>query len=107
MATSQFYKDSAQPQDWKERTTWHRVIVWGKQGESCKSALRKGSPAYIDGSLRVRDYTDPQGVRRWVTEVYADRVSFFGLGKVLAEAGAAGICVQEPLPHEELAVPVG
>lgn len=50
VASNRQYTDSA-GQKVKE-TTWFRVSVWGKQGESCNQYLKKGSSVLVEGELR-------------------------------------------------------
>jgi single-strand DNA-binding protein len=64
----------------QERTEWHNVVVWGKQGESCGQYLAKGRQVYVEGSIRTRSYDDKSGNKRYVTEVVAQRVQFLGGG---------------------------
>ncbi len=52
------------------------VVVWRKRAETCTEYLMKGSQVAIDGRLQVRTYEDKDGIRRWVTEVIAQRVEF-------------------------------
>ncbi len=54
-----------------ELTTWFRVSLFGKLGETAMQYLRKGSYVYVDGSLTTRDYTDRDGQPRHVLEVRA------------------------------------
>jgi single-strand DNA-binding protein len=61
-----------------ERTTWHRVQVWGKQAETCAQHLDKGRSVYIEGSYESREYETNGGDKRTVYEVRADRVVFLG-----------------------------
>lgn len=62
----------------KERTEWHRVIVWGRQGENVAKYLRKGSSAYVEGKLQTREWQDKDGNKRYTTEVVAQLVQFLG-----------------------------
>lgn len=64
----------------QERTEWHNIIVWGKQGEHCGQYLAKGRQVYIEGSIRSRSYDDKNGNKRYVTEIVAQRVKFLGGG---------------------------
>ena len=64
----------------QERTEWHNVVVWGKQGEHCGQYLAKGRQVYVEGSIRTRSYDDKSGTKRYVTEVVAQRVQFLGGG---------------------------
>ena len=62
----------------QERTEWHGVTVWGKQGELCGQYLAKGRQVYLEGRLQSREYTDRDGVNRKVWEVVASNVVFLG-----------------------------
>jgi single-strand DNA-binding protein len=74
IATDESYQDKDGNK--VERTEWHRVSVFGKHAENCANYLKKGSMAYIDGSIATRKYTDQQGVEKYVTEIKAQRVQF-------------------------------
>jgi len=61
----------------QERTDWHNIIVWGKQGEACAQYLKKGSPVYVEGRISYREYEAKDGSgKRKVTEIVAMRVQF-------------------------------
>lgn len=64
----------------QERTEWHRVVVWGRQAENCAKHLSKGRQVYIEGKLQTRSWEDPQGAKRYTTEVNASQVQFLGGG---------------------------
>jgi single-strand DNA-binding protein len=66
----------------QERTEWHRVVVWGRQGENAAKYLKKGRSVYVEGRIQTREYTDKEGVKKYATDVVADTVQFLG--------GAAG-----------------
>jgi single-strand DNA-binding protein len=61
-----------------EETQWHRVVVWGKQGEACAQYLKKGQTVYVEGSIRSRKYDAQDGTNRVAFEVHAETVSFLG-----------------------------
>jgi single-strand DNA-binding protein len=63
-----------------EETEWHRVVVWGKQGEHCNQYLSKGRQVYVEGRLQTRNYEDKEGIKRYTTEIVADTVQFLGGG---------------------------
>jgi single-strand DNA-binding protein len=76
VATSEQWKDqSGQKQ---ERTEWHRVVVWGPQGDNCAEYLRKGRQVYVEGRIQTREWTDKEEKKRYTTEVIAQRVQFLG-----------------------------
>lgn len=66
----------------QERTEWHRVVVWGRQGENAAKYLKKGRSVYVEGRIQTREYTDKEGVKKYATDIVADTVQFLG--------GAAG-----------------
>lgn len=76
IATSEKRRDTYGDQ--REITTWFRVTVWGKQAELCDQWLRKGSQAYIEGQLRLAEYTSREGEKRFSLEVSASDVKFLG-----------------------------
>lgn len=74
LATSKSWKDKdGAPQS---RTEWHRIVVWGKQAESCGQYLRKGALAYVEGEIETRKFQDGQGQDRYITEIKAQGVRF-------------------------------
>ena len=76
IATTRVYTNRSN--DKVEETEWHRVVVWGKQAESCSQYLSKGRQVYIEGRLQTRNYDDKDGVKKYITEVVADVVQFLG-----------------------------
>ena len=61
-------------------TTWFRVTLWGKQAENASKYLTKGSPIYIEGRLRVEEWTDRDGNNRYTLEVQGTDMQFLGGG---------------------------
>jgi single-strand DNA-binding protein len=43
--------------------------------------VKKGSLVYVEGKIRTRNYDDQSGIKRFITEIYADRIEFYSLGK--------------------------
>jgi single-strand DNA-binding protein len=68
LATSETWRDK-QSGEQKEKTEWHRVVLFGKLAEIAGEYLRKGSQVYLEGQLRTRKWTDPEGTERYSTEV--------------------------------------
>ncbi len=62
----------------QERTEWHRITVWGKLAEICGKHLSKGRQVYVEGRLQTRQWEDPQGQKRYATEIVANTVQFLG-----------------------------
>ncbi|MEO8649718.1 MAG: single-stranded DNA-binding protein [Acidobacteriota bacterium] len=59
-------------------TTWFRVTLWSKQAENAAKYLKKGSSVYIEGRLRVEDWTDREGKERYTLEVQGSDMQFIG-----------------------------
>jgi single-strand DNA-binding protein len=76
MATTEKWNDPSGEK--KEKTEWHRIVVWGKQAEVAGEYLRKGRQVYIEGSLQTREWTDRDGNKRTTTEVRAQRLQLLG-----------------------------
>ena len=71
VATTDHWKDKTTGER-KEATEWHRITTSNRSAEIASKYLKKGSKAYIEGSLRTRKYKDQSGADREVTEIRAD-----------------------------------
>jgi single-strand DNA-binding protein len=73
LATSESWSDRASGER-KEKTQWHRVVIFNeKLGEIAEKYLRKGSKAYVEGSIESRKYTDNSGAEKEITEIVLSR----------------------------------
>jgi len=99
LATTERYKDK--DGNWQERTDWHNIVVWGRQGETAKEYLTKGRSAYIEGRIQTRSYDDRDGNKKWITEIVANRVQFLGGRGEGAGGGRAETAKGEPAPEAE------
>jgi single-strand DNA-binding protein len=77
MATTERWSDQASGER-KERTEWHKIVIWGKQAEIAGEYLHKGKQVYVEGSLQTREWTDRDGNKRYTTEVRAQRFQMLG-----------------------------
>ena len=68
LATSESWRDK-QTGETKEKTEWHRVVLFGKLAEVAGEYLRNGSQVYIEGALQTRKWTDKAGAEKYTTEV--------------------------------------
>jgi len=76
MATSEKRKD--RNGEFQEQTTWFKVTLWNRQAETASQYLQKGRPVYIEGRLRIEEYTDREGRPRTSLEVTATEMHFIG-----------------------------
>jgi len=79
LATNEKRKDKAG--EMQDVTTWFRITLWGKQAENASKYLTKGSPVYVEGRLRVEEWTDRDGGQRYTLEVQASDMQFIGAGR--------------------------
>jgi len=82
IATSEYRTDQSGQR--QEKTEWHKIVVFGRQAETCKQYLSKGRQVYLEGKIQTRQWTDQQGQTRYSTEIVAREVTFLG------ERGGAG-----------------
>lgn len=76
LATNESYKNSK-----GERVTdtqWHNLIVWGKTADIVEKYLKKGSEIAVEGKLVNRNYTDKNGIKRYVTEIQVNELLMLG-----------------------------
>lgn len=71
LATSESWRDK-QTGETKEKTEWHRVVLFGKLAEVAGEYLRKGSQIYIEGKLATRKWQDQSGQERYTTEIHVN-----------------------------------
>lgn len=82
--------------DKKDEVCFVRVVVFGKQAESCSQYLTKGRPVFIEGRLQYRAW-EQDGQKRSTLDIVADRVQFLG-----APPGKTGAVAEEaPEPQKE------
>jgi single-strand DNA-binding protein len=62
---------SGQKQDKPE---YHNVVAWRKLAEVCGQYLKKGSKVFIQGRIQTRDWEGEDGVKRYRTEIVADKM---------------------------------
>lgn len=76
LAVSRKYNQNGQE---KEEVCFVDVKVWGKQAESCRNYLSKGSQVLIEGRLVLEQWEDRNsGEKRSKISVMAENVRFMG-----------------------------
>lgn len=69
VATSETWNDKTTGER-KERTNWHNIVINNPALVTlAEKYLKKGSQAYIEGTIRTREYNDQNGLKRYVTEI--------------------------------------
>jgi len=77
VATSESWKDK-QSGDKREKTEWHKVVMFRRLAEIAAEYLRKGSQVYIEGKIQTRKWQDKEGNDRYTTEIVADQMQMLG-----------------------------
>lgn len=77
IATTNKWKDK-QTNEQREKTEWHRVVLYNRLAEIAGEYLRKGRPIYIEGRLETRKWQDKDGIDRYITEIIGDQMQMVG-----------------------------
>ena len=72
LATNETYKNAKGEKI--TETQWHNVIAWDKTAEIVEKYFTKGLEVLVEGKLVNRNYTDKEGVKKYVTEVQASEL---------------------------------
>lgn len=78
LATSERGFKAANGTEVPERTEWHNIVCWRGLAKIAEQFVKKGSQIYIEGKIRTRSYDDKNGVKRYVTEIFADNLELLG-----------------------------
>ena len=71
IATENSYK--GKDGNWIKETTWHNVVSWNLS-DFFKDALKKGAKFYVEGRISKRDYTDKEGIKKYIVEVVSEKL---------------------------------
>lgn len=74
VATNRIWTDKAGAR--QENTDYHNIVVFGRQAETVGQYLKKGSSVFIEGRMQTRSWEGSDGVKKYRTEVVAERVQF-------------------------------
>ena len=74
--------------DIKDKTEWHRVVLFGKMAETAAEYMKKGQLVYVDGRLQTRSWEDKDNVKRYTTEVLCNTFTMLGPKRDSAAAAA-------------------
>ena len=85
-------------QQGERETDFVRIVTWQKQAELCANYLKKGRLVAVEGRLQIRNYTNQDGQKKWITEVVASFVQF--LDRPRDEVGAGVNPTNAPQPTE-------
>lgn len=84
------------------RTEWHSLIFWKGLAEVVEKYVRKGSQIYIEGKIKTRQYEDRTGSKRYVTEIFVDKLELLGSRLAQQEASLQSKLYQPEQSREDL-----
>ncbi|MBI4668570.1 MAG: single-stranded DNA-binding protein [Elusimicrobia bacterium] len=62
--------------EWQDDATFVNIVVWDEAAQRVKDRLHKGSPVFVEGRLKFRQWDAPDGAKKSILEVVARRVQF-------------------------------
>jgi len=74
LATSDVYKDKNG--DKVEQTEWHSLVFPNYLADTAEKYVKKGDQLYVEGKIKTRSYEDKEGVKKYITEVIVQSLSF-------------------------------
>lgn len=72
----------------KEEVVFADVVAWGRQAETCREYLTKGSSIFVEGRLQLDQWDSPQGEKKSRMRIRAERVQFLSTRKAQSERPA-------------------
>lgn len=92
IATNRIWNDKEGQKQTK--TEFHNVVAWARLAEIVSQYLKKGGLVMIEGRIETRNWEGKDGVRRYRTEIIAERLQ-------LGPRGATTRQEQTEAPKEE------
>ncbi len=74
LATNRVWKDKNGAK--QESVDYHNIVVFARTAELVGQYLKKGQSALVEGRMQTRSWDDASGVKKYRTEIVADRVQF-------------------------------
>lgn len=67
------------------RTDWHNIILFKHLAKYAEKYIHKGDKIFVEGRIRNRSYDDKKGVRRVITEIYAENLEWLAAPRKVAD----------------------
>ncbi|MFA6466734.1 MAG: single-stranded DNA-binding protein [Patescibacteria group bacterium] len=74
----------------QERAEFHNIVAWRRLAEIASQYLKKGAKVYIEGRLQTRSWDDPNGVKRYRTEIIAENMIMLDRAGNMPSGGGGG-----------------
>ncbi len=76
LATTEYFKGKDGQR--QEATEWHNIVLWNQLAELAEKYLKKGNSIYVEGRIKTRSYDDKDGVKKYITEIFGNQMTFLG-----------------------------
>ncbi len=97
LATNESWKSAEG--DIKDKTEWHKVVIFGKRAETAAEYMKKGQLVFIEGRLQTRSWEDKDKVKRYTTEILCDNFTMLGRK---GEGGGTGSAQKDADQEDDL-----
>ena len=97
VATNRQWTDQAGQR--QEKAEFHNIVAWRKLAEIIQQYVKKGRRLYVEGRLETRSWEDPQGVKKYRTEIVADNMIMLDSKASTSSAPAAAAQSTPPEPN--------
>ncbi len=78
----------------RQHTEWHTVALWGELADRADKEIYIGTPIYVEGHLRYREWLAKDGTRRNIAEILATSL------KVLDPQQMSGYTLPKPIAEK-------
>ncbi len=92
IATNRFFTDKQGQK--QQQAEFHNIVAFGKLADTISSYLTKGSLVLIEGRIQTRSWQDATGIKKYRTEVIAERI----------QLGPRGNKTQAESPKEDIPI---
>ena len=76
LATNENWKDK-KTGDKQQKTTWHRIVIWGQKAEVANKYLNKGQQVFLEGKIDIVNWVDKKtDSKRYATDIIVDKIDF-------------------------------
>ena len=59
---------------YKQKAEFHNIVAWRKLAEIIQQYVKKGMRLYVEGRMETRSWEDPQGQKKYRTEIVLDNM---------------------------------
>ncbi|MCC6721281.1 MAG: single-stranded DNA-binding protein [Bacteroidia bacterium] len=96
LATTEKFKDNKG--EMTEETTWHNLVVWGKQADTIEKYVKKGEKLIIEGRITNRSYDAKDDSKKYITEIIVNKFLLAGSPKAKQTSENNKVGEEEILP---------